>query len=141
MLIFETGVALEHSIANAYIETIQNSQHFVYMENQFFITATGDKQGPVKNRIGAAIVERVLRAARNNEDWHMIINIPSVPAFAGDLKSDGSLGTRAIMEFQYFSINRGGNSIMECIAREGVNPMQYLRFYNLRSYDRISECC
>ena len=118
------GVALEHSIANAYIETIARSEHFVYMENQFFITATGDQQSPIKNRIGAAIVERALRAARNNEDWHMIVNVPSVPAFAGDLKADDSLGTRAIMEFQYFSINRGGHSIMEEIARAGVDPMQ-----------------
>lgn len=132
------GVAVEHSIANAYIEVIRNSQHFVYMENQFFITATCDKQKPITNLVGAAIVERALRAARNNEDWHMIINIPSVPAFAGDLKADGSLGTRAIMEFQYNSINRGGHSIMETIAREGVDPMKYIRFYNLRSYDRIN---
>ena len=29
---------LQHSIANAYIEVIKNSQHFVYIENQFFIT-------------------------------------------------------------------------------------------------------
>lgn len=132
------GVPVEHSIANAYIEVIRTSQHFVYMENQFFITATCDKQKPITNLVGAAIVERALRAARNNEDWHMIINIPSVPAFAGDLKADGSLGTRAIMEFQYNSINRGGYSIMETIAREGVDPMRYIRFYNLRSYDRIN---
>lgn len=129
---------IEHSIANAYIQTIRESQHFVYMENQFFITATSDDQHPIKNKVGAAIVERILRAARNNEDWHMIINIPSVPAFAGDLKADDALGTRAIMEFQYNSINRGGHSIMESVAREGVDPMKYLRFYNLRSYDRIN---
>lgn len=132
------GVPVEHSIADAYIQTIKDSKHFVYMENQFFITATGDKQKPIRNLVGAAIVERAVRAARNNEDWHMIINIPSVPAFAGDLKDDSALGTRAIMEFQYFSINRGGHSIMEEIARAGVDPMKYLRFYNLRSYDRIN---
>ncbi|GIZ46370.1 hypothetical protein CKM354_000949800 [Cercospora kikuchii] len=132
------GVKLEHSIANAYIQTIRESVHFVYIENQFFITATGHQQKPVKNLIGAAMVERILRAARNNEDWHMIINIPSVPAFAGDLKDDAALGTRAIMEFQYFSTNRGGHSIMEEVARQGVDPMKYIRFYNLRSYDRIN---
>jgi phospholipase D1/2 len=64
--------------------------------------------------------------------------IPSVPAFAGDLKGDDALGTRAIMEFQYDSINRGGHSIYEEIARAGFNPMDYIRFYNLRSYDRIN---
>ncbi|KAK1021647.1 hypothetical protein LTS16_026360 [Friedmanniomyces endolithicus] len=132
------GVSLEHSIANAYIDTIANSKHFVYIENQFFITATGDQQKPVENRIGAAIVERIVRAARNNEPYQMIVNIPAIPGFAGDLHGDGALGTRAIMEYQYNSINRGGHSIMETIAAQGVDPMQYIRFYNLRNYDRIN---
>jgi phospholipase D1/2 len=42
------------------------------------------------------------------------------------------------MEFQYDSINRGGHSIYEEIAKAGFNPMDYIRFYNLRSYDRIN---
>jgi phospholipase D1/2 len=117
---------------------IKKSQHFVYIENQFFITATSDAQKPVKNKIGAAIVERIVRAARNGEKYKMIIVMPAVPAFAGDLKADDALGTRAIMEFQYNSINRGGYSIYESIAREGINPMEYIRFYNLRNYDRIN---
>lgn len=62
-----------------------------------------------------------------------------MPAFAGDLKSDGALGTRAIMEFQYFSINRGGHSILEKLQQAGIsNPGQYISFYNLRNYDRLN---
>lgn len=132
------GVSTEHSIQNAYCEVIRNSQHFVYIENQFFITATCEKQKPVKNMIGAAIVERILRAARAGEKYKMIVVMPAIPAFAGDLKDDSSLGTRAIMEFQYNSINRGGHSIMETIANEGFDPTEYIRFYNLRNYDRIN---
>lgn len=135
---WSNGRPLEHSIADAYAAVIKNSEHFVYIENQFFITATGDSQRPVKNKIGAAIVERILRAARAGQKYKMIVVIPSVPCFAGDLRDDETLGTRAIMEFQYNSISRGGNSIMELIAKEGFNPMDYIRFYNLRSYDRIN---
>jgi phospholipase D1/2 len=135
---WSNGSPLEHSIANAYAAVIKNSLHFVYIENQFFITATGDQQHPVKNTIGAAIVERILRAARAGEKYKIIVVIPSIPSFAGDLHDDETLGTRAIMEFQYNSINRGGNSIMELIAKEGYNPMEYIRFYNLRNYDRIN---
>ncbi|CAC9888171.1 unnamed protein product [Aureobasidium pullulans] len=124
--------------SNAYIEVIRNSHHFIYIENQFFITATGDSQRPIKNQIGAAIVERIVRAAREGEPYHVIVIMPAIPAFAGDLKSDEALGTREILELQYDSINRGGNSIMESIAREGIDPMQYIRFYNLRNYDRIN---
>lgn len=135
---WSNGSPLEHSIQDAYIAVIKNSEHFVYIENQFFITATGDQQLPVKNKIGAAIVERILRAARAGQKYKIIVVIPSVPCFAGDLRDDETLGTRAIMEFQYNSINRGGNSIMEMIAKEGFNPMEYIRFYNLRNYDRIN---
>lgn len=102
------------------------------------ITATGDKQRPVKNQIGAAIVERIVRAAQEGEPYKVIVIMPAIPAFAGDLKSDEALGTREILELQYDSINRGGHSIMECIAKEGIDPLQYIRFYNLRNYDRIN---
>ena len=91
-------VTTEHSIQNAYCEIIRDSKHFVYVENQFFITATGDQQKPIKNKIGAAMVERIVRAARNGEKYKMMVMIPAVPAFAGDLKLDEALGTRAIME-------------------------------------------
>ncbi|RMZ88745.1 hypothetical protein DV736_g4026, partial [Chaetothyriales sp. CBS 134916] len=136
--LWSNGTPTEKSIQTAYIDVIEKSQHFVYIENQFFITATGDKQKPVQNLIGKALVDRILRAARNNEKYKVIVVIPAVPAFAGDLRDDDSLGTRAIMEFQYFSINRGGHSIMELIAQAGHNPLDYIRFYNLRNYDRIN---
>ncbi|KAL8973091.1 MAG: hypothetical protein Q9197_002496 [Variospora fuerteventurae] len=132
------GVLPEHSIQNAYMDIIQRSQYFIYIENQFFITATSDAQKPVMNKIGAAIVERIVRAARAGERYKVIVIIPAVPGFAGDLKDDASLGTRAIMEFQYNSINRGGYSIMESIANAGFDPTEYIRFYNLRNYDRIN---
>ncbi len=132
------GTKTEHSIADAYINVIRNSQHFVYIENQFFITATSDAQRPIKNKIGAALVERILRAARAGQRYKVIVLMPAIPAFAGDLKEESSLGTRAIMEYQYNSINRGGYSIMEMIANEGFDPMEYIRFYNLRNYDRIN---
>jgi phospholipase D1/2 len=128
----------EHSIQNAYIEIIRNSECFIYIENQFFITATSDRQRPFKNKIGAAIADRCIRAARNGQRFMVIVIIPSVPGFAGDLKNGSSLDTRAIMKYQYDSINRGGHSIMETIAAAGFDPTQYIRFYNLRSYDRIN---
>ena len=132
------GVATEHSIANAYIDIINDSRHFIYIENQFFITATCTTQKPVVNKIGAALVQRILRAARAGERFKVIVVMPAVPAFAGDLKDESSLGTRAIMEFQYNSINRGGHSIMEAIGAEGFDPTEYIRFYNLRNYDRVN---
>ncbi|KAI0160996.1 phospholipase D/nuclease [Hypoxylon sp. FL1284] len=136
---WSAGHDTEHSIANAYVNAIENAQHFVYIENQFFITATSKEQYPVENMIGASIVSRIVRAHNNGEDFRVTVLMPAVPAFAGDLHSDGALGTRAIMEFQYNSINRGGHSIIESLAQQGVDDWRrYIGFYNLRSYDRIN---
>lgn len=136
---WSSGHKIEHSIANAYIAAITNAEHFVYIENQFFITATSDEQHPVGNKIGRAIVQRILRAYRNGEEFGVVVCIPAVPGFAGDLHSDGALGTRAIMEYQYNSISRGKNSIYGSLIANGVpDPKRYLRFYNLRNYDRIN---
>lgn len=136
----------EHSICNAYIDIILSAQHFIYIENQFFITATTPKkQSPILNMIGAAIVERIMRAYNARQPFKFIILIPAVPAFAGDLQDEGSLGTRAIMEFQYRSIIRDnqnpGYSIIEQLIAKGIPPDQvknYISFYNLRNYDRIN---
>lgn len=107
--------------------------------SKFFITGTDPKSHPVKNKIGAVIVDRILRAYANGETFHVWVVMPSVPAFAGDLKSEEALGTRAIMEFQYNSISRGGYSIIEKLRQGGVqDPSRYITFYNLRNFDRIN---
>lgn len=91
------------------------------------------------NKIGASIVSRIVRAHENGENFRVIVLMPAVPAFAGDLQADSALGTRAIMEFQYNSINRGGHSIIERLQNEGVHDWRrYIGFYNLRNYDRIN---
>ncbi|KAH8588831.1 hypothetical protein B0O99DRAFT_524292 [Bisporella sp. PMI_857] len=136
---WSNGTDTEHSIVDAYIQIIRDSQHFIYIENQFFITATGDQQHPVKNQIGAAIVERVVRAYQSGEAYRVIVCMPAVPAFAGDLHSDDALGTRAIMEYQYGSICRGEHSIIGAIQKAGIpDAAQYIRFFNLRNYDRLN---
>lgn len=96
-------IETEHSVANAYIEIIQAARHFVYMENQFFITATDPNQKPILNMIGRAIVDRIIRAHHDAERFRIVVVIPAIPGFAGDLQGDDALGTRAIMEFQYRS--------------------------------------
>ncbi|CCD45280.1 hypothetical protein BofuT4_P119860.1 [Botrytis cinerea T4] len=96
---WSSGILVEHSIQNAYSELIRNAQHYVYIENQFFITATGDQQSPIRNTIGRAIVDAVVRAGKEGRKFRVIILIPSIPGFAGDLRDDAATGTRAIMDY------------------------------------------
>jgi len=129
------GVLTEHSIQNAYIQMIRDARHFIYIENQFFISNT-QRSGPVKNMIAAALVERIVRAARSGQKFKVIVVIPEVPGFAGDVKSEISIKT--IMAAQYRTINRGGHSIYEEVRKQGFEPKEYIRFFHLRVYDRIN---
>jgi phospholipase D1/2 len=136
---WSSGILADHSIQNAYSELIRKAEHFVYIENQFFITATGDQQNPVHNTIGRAIVDAVVRAAKENRKFRVIILIPAIPGFAGDLRDDAAAGTRAIMDCQYKSICRGQHSIFEQVKAQEVDPRKYIFFFNLRSYDRLNK--
>ncbi|KAG5647465.1 hypothetical protein DXG03_009396 [Asterophora parasitica] len=129
------GVLTEHSIQNAYVELIKEAKHFIYIENQFFISATKPGQ-QIKNRIAEALVERIVRAAREGKKFKVVVCIPELPGFAGDVKNEGSLKT--IMAAQYRTINRGGASIYEEIRKAGYEPYDHIRFYHLRAYDRIN---
>ncbi|KAL8408343.1 hypothetical protein RB594_006952 [Gaeumannomyces avenae] len=136
---WSSGILKEKSIQNAYVDVIRQAQHYVYIENQFFITATGDQQSPIHNQIGRAIVDAVVRASKEARKFRIIILIPAVPGFAGDLREDAATGTRAIMDYQYKSICRGEHSIFEQIKKEGVDPQKYVFFFNLRAYDRLNK--
>lgn len=118
---------------------IRNAQHYVYIENQFFITATGDQQSPIHNTVGSAIVEACVRAGKEGRKFRVIIIIPAIPGFAGDLRDDAAIGTRAIMDYQYKSICRGEHSIFEQIRAQGVDPTNHIFLFNLRTYDRLNK--
>lgn len=51
----------EESIHEAYVDIISKAQHYVYIENQFFITLASIQ---VRNQVGDALYKRILRAHR-----------------------------------------------------------------------------
>jgi len=132
------GFLVENSVQNAYIGMILDARHSIYMENQFFIAGGENlKVERFHNKVGDAIVERILRAARSNERFKVFVFIPALPGFPGNIQGDDAVSIRAIMNFQYKSINRGSKSILERISQAGFNPTDYIQFFHLRSYDRI----
>lgn len=132
------GFLVEKSIQNAYCEMILNAKHSIYMENQFFIAGSEDMpDAKFHNLVGDAIVKRILQAAQSGQKFRVIVVIPAIPGFPGDIKGEDAVGIRAIMNFQFLSIDRGGHSIRERIKAAGFNPEDYIQFFHLRSYDRV----
>lgn len=124
----------EHSILTAYISLITQSEHFVYMENQFFITSTETLGTKVGNGIGDALVDRIIRAHENDEDWRCCIMIPLMPGFQNTVKQDSGSSVRLIMQFQYRSICRGPHSIFGRLRARNIDPEEYISFFSLRQW-------
>ncbi|KAI0412645.1 phospholipase D [Xylaria grammica] len=129
----------EHSIQTAYVKLIEESEHFVYMENQFFVTSTETLNTKVVNRIGDALVERILRAHRNDEEWRCCILIPLMPGFQNTVDQAEGSSVRLIMQFQYRSICRGPHSIFGRLEAAGINPEDYISFFSLRTWGHIGK--
>lgn len=128
---------IEHSIMNAYCHLISTSEHFVYIENQFFITSTIVEGTPIHNKIGDALVERATRAFENNERWQACIVIPLMPGFQNSVENQDGTSVRLIMQCQFRSICRGEHSIFGRLRAKGIDPEDYIRFYSLRQWGRI----
>ncbi|KAK9417974.1 putative phospholipase D [Seiridium unicorne] len=124
----------EHSILTAYISLIKQSEHFVYMENQFFITSCETLGTRVVNGIGDALVERIIRAHENDEDWRCCIMIPLMPGFQNTVRQDSGSSVRLIMQFQYRSICRGSQSIFGRLRARNIDPEDYISFFSLRKW-------
>eukprot|EP01035_Chromulina_nebulosa_P020047 gene20047-26027_t len=132
---WSAGCDTEQSILNAYRDAILNSHKFVYIENQFFI---GNLAGPmVENSIASAILERILQAVRDNEDFKVIVIIPQHPS--GDIAK--SVKPRTILHYEYQTISRGEKSLLNQLRSKvplGTDLSRYISFYCLRSYGVIS---
>ncbi|XP_055086056.1 phospholipase D1 isoform X2 [Periophthalmus magnuspinnatus] len=123
----------EESIHNAYVHAIQNSQHFIYIENQFFISCADNRH--VFNKIGDTIAERIIQAYREKKKYRVYIVTPLLPGFEGDISTGGGSAIQAIMHFNYRTMNRGDHSIISQLRREmGDNWMNYISIAGLRTH-------
>ncbi|KAI3728081.1 hypothetical protein L6452_16709 [Arctium lappa] len=130
---------VEDSIHNAYCSLIEKAEHFVYIENQFFISGlAGDEI--IRNRVLDSVYRRIMRAHQEKQCFRVIVVIPLLPGFQGGLDDGGAASVRAIMHWQYRTISRGHNSILHSLSDHlGPKVHDYISFYGLRAYGRLSE--
>nr|XP_057943877.1 phospholipase D1 isoform X2 [Doryrhamphus excisus] len=127
----------ENSILNAYIQTIKNSQHYIYIENQFFISCADGKT--VYNGIGDAIVERILQAYREKKKYRVYVVIPLLPGFEGDITTGGGNAIQAILHFTYRTISRGEQSILSRLSDLEDRWTEYFTVCGLRTKSELSQ--
>ncbi|GLT45720.1 hypothetical protein SLA2020_195320 [Shorea laevis] len=128
---------VEESIHCAYCSLIEKAEHFIYIENQFFISGlTGDEV--IRNRVLEALYQRIMQAYNDNKCFRVIVVIPLLPGFQGGIDDSGAASVRAIMHWQYRTICRGQHSILHNLHELlGHKAHDYISFYGLRAYGKL----
>uniref|UniRef100_A0A4W5JDJ2 Phospholipase n=1 Tax=Hucho hucho TaxID=62062 RepID=A0A4W5JDJ2_9TELE len=126
----------EESIHNAYVHAIKNSQHYIYIENQFFISCADNRH--VFNKIGDAIAERIIQAYKEGKKFRVYVVTPLLPGFEGDINTGGGSAIQAVMHYNYRTMNRGDCSIISQLKREMDEQwMNYISFCGLRTHAEL----
>ena len=136
---------VENSILKAYYRLIENSKHYIFIENQFFVSKSYDKteedsdagqksiSSIVKNEIALRIRKRIERAYLAKEKFRVFIFIPLLPGFAGE-PDEGTI--QIILGHTYAGIcrNNGLSIIEELSSIMGDKWKNYIGFYSLRGH-------
>ncbi len=129
---WSAGVPTEASIHTAYCETIRRAKHYVYVENQFFISGLDDNT-TILNRIVQALVDRIAVAVKQDDVFRVYIVMPLLPAAEGSFegKTQALTHLHAIMHWQYETIR---SSLMGALEKFTDTPYDYVFFFGLRSF-------
>lgn len=137
---WSAGVPTEASVQNAYIDLITRAKHFLYIENQFFISGM-DGNGIVSNRILQALADRIELAVQRNEVFRVYVVMPLLPAFEGNIRSQELTNLHAVMHWQFATICRGRYSLFSALKGVTDEPEKYVSFFGLRKYGIMPNGC
>ncbi|XP_032590283.1 phospholipase D2 isoform X2 [Drosophila grimshawi] len=135
---------VEQSIHDAYIVTITKAQHYVYIENQFFITMqlgmnVSGAHNNVRNQIGETLYKRIVRAHKERKRFRVYVIMPLLPGFEGDVGGNTGIAVRAITHWNYASISRGRTAILTRLQEAGIaKPENYISFHSLRNHSYLN---
>ncbi len=138
----------EHSILNEYYKLIENAEHYIYIENQFFVSKSWNKKEKennkeyisdiVKNEIAYYIRKRIEKAYENKENFKVFIFIPLLPGFKGEPREEDTL--KIILKHTYAGISRNnGLSLIEQLEKIMGNEWKnYIGFFSLRNHALVN---
>lgn len=128
-------IQTESSIYAAYLRLIEKSEHFIYIENQFFISDTAGAE--VQNKIASAIFNRIVKAATEQQIFRVVVVLPVTPE--GSFLDDEAI--RNIMLWQQKTISKGEQSLLGLLKKkfEGTEMdfNEFLTFHSLQSFGSL----
>ena len=134
----------ERSILEGYYKLIDNAKHYIYIENQFFVTKSYSEDERkknldklVENEIGLHIRARIERAYEEKTNFKVFICIPLLPGFSGTPGDSSTMN--CILKHTYQSIcHNKGMSLLEKLKKKmGDDVNKYIYFFSLRNHGTI----
>jgi len=113
------------------------AEHFIYIENQYFISSVGS--GPefeIANGIGQAILNRISWAIRNKRKFKVVLVLPVHPE--GEWRSQAN---QAIIYIQQSTLVRGIHSMINQLQNDygDIKAEDYFSFYSVRNYAQMPD--
>ncbi|OEL16526.1 Phospholipase D delta [Dichanthelium oligosanthes] len=150
-LVCAKNLQIDKSIHNAYVKAIRSAQHFVYIENQYFIgssyywsahrSAGYDLnilvETGAENLIPIELAIKIVRKIKAKEKFAAYIVIPMWP--------EGNPTTAAMQEILYWqghTMSMMYKIVADALRKEGLHerhPQEYLNFYCLGKREVLSD--
>ncbi|XP_030931820.1 phospholipase D gamma 1-like isoform X2 [Quercus lobata] len=139
-LVCGKNLLIDMSIHTAYVKAIRAAQHFIYIENQYFIGSSynwsSHKDLGANNLIPMEIALKIAEKIRANERFAVYIVIPMWPEGAptGNATQRILYWQNKTMQMMYETIYR---ALVEVGLEEAYSPQDYLNFFCLGNREAI----
>ncbi|RZC05361.1 Phospholipase D delta isoform C [Glycine soja] len=138
-LVCAKNLVIDKSIQTAYIHAIRSAQHFIYIENQYFIGSSfawpAYKEAGADNLIPVELALKIVSKIRSKERFTVYIVIPMWP--------EGSPSSTSVQEILFWQ-GQTMKMMYEIIALElksmqlDSHPQDYLNFYCLGNREQLT---
>ncbi|XP_047070608.1 phospholipase D delta-like isoform X2 [Lolium rigidum] len=140
-LVCAKNLQIDKSIHNAYVKAIRSAQHFIYIENQYFIGSSyywsSHRSAGAENLIPIELAIKIARKIKAREPFTAYIIIPMWP--------EGNPTTAAMQEILFWqgqTMSMMYKIIADALRKEGLDdahPQEYLNFYCLGKREITSD--
>lgn len=140
-LVCAKNLTVDKSIQTAYIHAIRSAQHFIYIENQYFLGSSyawpSYKAAGADNLIPMELALKIVSKIRAEERFAVYVVIPMWP--------EGVPTSNSVQEILYWQ-GQTMQMMYEIITKElqamqieGAHPTDYLNFYCLGNREKCPE--
>ncbi|XP_065864795.1 phospholipase D beta 1-like isoform X2 [Euphorbia lathyris] len=142
-LVCGKNVLIDMSIHSAYVKAIRAAQHFIYIENQYFIGSsynwTSYKDLGANNLIPMEIALKIAEKIRANERFAAYIVVPMWPEGVPT-----GAATQRILFWQHKTMQMMYETIYKALVEVGLEnafcPQDYLNFFCLGNRESVDSC-